>query len=242
MCPPVGTSTNLNKDLINADNITLDKAARDELEQLAFELIEYNEAVKVFEELESLNEKNMWKNWYHGYTRVAFPNSFDDYFEIRIQTAAVPGSLSTPLFGQNYEEESFLVNMFTYVDIIPTFKDDIVKSKVENLVVKVEIDTKETQGEEEYFQKYDGLFIDDGQKYLHTGYVNYTWLLPLENASYCMFEFHRDLDPVTLSFWKTRSGSNKKQKAKCMSNKRKKSYEDVPEHLQTGCSVPLLVN
>ena len=113
VCPPVDTSTNLNTDLVNAENVTLDKAVRDNLVKLAAEWVEDNEAAEIFEELESLKVDNQWRNWYLGYTEARLPYTEYGVRYYKIHTTAVPGSLSTPLFGQTFKEETFHQKMVT---------------------------------------------------------------------------------------------------------------------------------
>ena len=78
VCPPADTSTNLNNGLVNIGKDSLDKDARDGLVKLSAEMMEDDEDVdfgKVLDEIKSMKEKNVWKNWYLVYSAILLPYS-----------------------------------------------------------------------------------------------------------------------------------------------------------------------
>ena len=65
VCPPQNTFTDMNYDLMMVENKTLSEKERYELFEYAVELIEEH----VFmDNLNKLQEKNRFFNWYHGYS------------------------------------------------------------------------------------------------------------------------------------------------------------------------------
>ena len=101
MCPPVGTSTNLNYDLVNAEKVDLDDEVRDDLVDLASEWVEEAAFADVLEEIKSLEETNQWVNWYNGYTEANLPYTLDELRQYWIKTTATQGAASSPWFGHD---------------------------------------------------------------------------------------------------------------------------------------------
>ena len=199
VCPPVNTSTNLNKDLLNTENVALNREARDELVKLAAVWLEGNVAKDLFEELRSLKEENQWKNWYLGYTVVRLP--YTDYNQRRmykIFSTAVPGSASSPLFRQEFSEDTFRKKIIpNYIIYLP---DSITAPGNLSMVFQIQMDLKETYGGKDMF----GVGIIDVQfkEYRHTGPVNDTLRFPLASV-YTMW-LDRDLDNASYAEWKTK--------------------------------------
>ena len=73
VCPPVGTNTALNNDLVKADIATLDQEKRDELIKLAGLLLQEEEIAKIIKDENSFEEEGKYRNWYEGYSRVTLP-------------------------------------------------------------------------------------------------------------------------------------------------------------------------
>ena len=119
VCPPQGTATNLNMDLENAENVSLNREKRDHLIKLSAEWIEDNEAIEKFNELKSLKEEKQWRNWYLGYTRIKFPHFYAGVRRYYMETTKISGFLSTPFFGKEFREENFLqklrINFYIYL-------------------------------------------------------------------------------------------------------------------------------
>ena len=162
VCPPEDTSTNLNYDLVNAEDDILDKDVRDELAKTAADWLEDVHFRDVMDDLDSLKEENKFKNWYLGYTKVELPykrhpignrNIFEYLYTIR--TTAVSGLIKTPFFGQNFTEDNFMKNLDVnlYVRLNENFTN--IGSNI-TMVVDIELDTKETGGGDDHVQIYRG--------------------------------------------------------------------------------------
>ena len=159
VCPPKDTSTNFNKDLINAENVYFDKAARDKLVKLAFEMLENNESILIYEGLKSLKVENLWKNWYLGYTKVELPSTA----YTSISTTGIPGSMSSPSFGQYFNEPRIWAELIIDLDM---------KANL-TMVMDVEI---VTDGWDYVVKHYP-----ESERYENTGYMNGTWYIPTGN-------------------------------------------------------------
>merc|ERR1712074_381846 len=88
VCPPKNTFTDLNYDLMLAENVTFTQEMEDEMFESAVEIAE--EDVFSMSNLSRLNEKDRFYNWYHGYTEISLPSYNTFYYrpECVINTAA----------------------------------------------------------------------------------------------------------------------------------------------------------
>merc|ERR1712074_395736 len=77
VCPPKNTFTDLNYDLMLAENVTFTQEMEDEMFESAVEIAE--EDVFSMSNLSKLNEKDRFYNWYHGYTELKLP-SFNELY------------------------------------------------------------------------------------------------------------------------------------------------------------------
>ena len=119
VCPPKGSFTNLNFDLMNLRNVTLSNETREELAHFAFDLIHesaYNEAMA---NLSKFEEQNRAYNWYHGFTEISFPQLKYYYYEYYIQTSAVKGFVQTQFFGDAFDAEKVDPSIEYMVEINP---------------------------------------------------------------------------------------------------------------------------
>ena len=194
ICPPADTSTNLNKDLVNAENVTLDKEVRGNLVKLAAKWIEDNEAAEIFEELESLKIENHWRNWYLGYTEVRLPYTDYGARTHKIHTTAVPGSLSSPLFGQVFTEESFHQKMTTELFI---YLPGNITGNL-SMVTMIEIDTKESFGGTDLIRRYGPEY----KLYRYTERINESWYQPIAET-YNVY-YKRDIGKASIADWRTK--------------------------------------
>ena len=100
VCPPKNTYTDLNYDLMMAENMTLDNDTRKELENYVVEML-YDKLHDIFmKNMNKLEERDRYYNWYRGYSEIRLP-----YFNLRegrvncfVETAASSGSISTQHF------------------------------------------------------------------------------------------------------------------------------------------------
>ena len=112
VCPPYNTFTDLNYDMMMVANKTLSKENRQELFQYAVELIEEHVAM---DNLNELQEKNRFYNWYHGFSVMPVSHSmqhydmtlqdYPKYWQFTILTSAAAGEITTQYFGDEFKPE-----------------------------------------------------------------------------------------------------------------------------------------
>ena len=113
VCPPKNSFTDLNYDIILADNLTKNVNAYD-LYLYAKNLVKEHTFLDKFNKFKELND---YENWYHGYTyrlnsRKPRETSYSLY------TYATSGSNSTPYFGEKFNpsliEKEFIRQVYIY--------------------------------------------------------------------------------------------------------------------------------
>ena len=157
VCPPSDSLTSTNTDLKKAENMTLEKGLRTKLANLSAELIE-DEVFKVIEEEEkAFIEDNKSLNWYTGFSmptlsrEVLYYSGNTHTYDLR--TAAIKGYISTPWFGEPFQEEKFKKKcQYEYTVFLPENITNITTS----LVLNIRLDTV---GELQTTQ-YEKLFIN----------------------------------------------------------------------------------
>ena len=116
VCPPENTYTDLNYDLMVAENATLTEEMRDEL-------VNYSEKVIVehvyMDDFDILQEENRFYNWYHGYTKISRPFTNEKGLNFILQTTATSGSVNTEYFGEQYQSHLVKRNVKYYVYVYP---------------------------------------------------------------------------------------------------------------------------
>ena len=83
VCPPKNTFTDLNHELMMAENITIDEEDRKKLLYFAMDLLQDQLYEEFMFNLSIVHEDNRYSNWYNGYTDIALPFTKDmtNYFE-----------------------------------------------------------------------------------------------------------------------------------------------------------------
>ena len=147
VCPPLGSNTAFNQDLMKAHNNTLDKSVRLELVDLAEEWLQDNAFKEIYKLEDSFREKDKYKNWYQSYTNVLLPKprSKSKRHSVMFHTAATYGFVKTPWFGENFTFENFQLKLDYRYYIYPSYKL-LEYHPNASLVLKISIDTKETVG------------------------------------------------------------------------------------------------
>ena len=125
VCPPKNSYTDLNYDLLRAENMTLDKDIRSNLTDYAAELMLDRFYDNVMAELNKLQEKNRYYNWYHGYSRIQIIDwSRWENTEI-FETSAVSGAITTQYFGDKFDADKVETSMAYSLALFPIKGVDI---------------------------------------------------------------------------------------------------------------------
>ena len=110
VCPPINTFTDLNHELMMAENITIDEEDRKKLLYFAMDLLQDQLYEEFMFNLSIVHEENRYYNWYNGYTDIVLPrtNEMRDIFEYTITTFAKSGMVFTNFFGGKVYDKSYL--------------------------------------------------------------------------------------------------------------------------------------
>ena len=116
VCPPKKTNTDLNYDLMLAENILLDNQTREELLQYAYQLLfeaHFNESLDI---QSNIKESDKFYNWYQGFSVIQIP-FFDtnlgknvNFFTI---TSVNHGTVYLRNYGEKWKKNN-VVNSFDY--------------------------------------------------------------------------------------------------------------------------------
>ena len=147
VCPPRQTFTNLNYDLMTAEDVSLQEDERKELLTFAIDYIQDGEFERTFEEVKSYGQDGIFKDWYLGTTMLSLPylNKLDkrETFVYNLNTSAASGCVSNSYFGRTFDKEKFKINENLAVDLLkPIEKRDSI------IIIRADIDYKgsETNG------------------------------------------------------------------------------------------------
>ena len=103
VCPPKNTFTDLNYDLLRADEMGLDDDKRNQLFGMALELLESKHFESNWAIWNKVQEKKRFFNWYHGLTLIASPLSYRQTLRFFVSTSAPNGVLTTQHFGEPFQ-------------------------------------------------------------------------------------------------------------------------------------------
>ena len=106
VCPPKHTYTNLNQDIVDLHNVSLNDDQVKELLSLIEKKTEEIEHKNTMEGVQSFVEKNKFYNWYMGISKASLPYIFETY-QYHFQTWSTQGSIKSPYFGEPYNEQKF---------------------------------------------------------------------------------------------------------------------------------------
>ena len=118
MCPPKHTYTDLNFDLLNTENMTIDNKTRSELISYSLALLYDQLHNNMMKNLSILKDEKRYYNWYHGYTRIMLP-SYTNTFRYDVYTSATSGHISTQHFGEKFDTHKVARNIAYKINIKP---------------------------------------------------------------------------------------------------------------------------
>ena len=75
MCPPKNSFLNLNYDIMESDQMKIDRQQRTELFDYAIDIIQKNLYNEVMKNLSMIEDPNRYQNWYNGLTKVSYPKN-----------------------------------------------------------------------------------------------------------------------------------------------------------------------
>ena len=115
VCPPKNTFTDLNYDLMRAENLSLYDGQKNLLLEMALGLLESKYFEQNWAIWNKVQEKNRFFNWYHGLTVINTPyyTSYSNTLNFVIYTAEPNGVLTSQYFGEPFQLNK-LERIFSY--------------------------------------------------------------------------------------------------------------------------------
>ena len=107
VCPPKNTYTDLNYDLMIAENMTLDNTTRNELTDLALRLLWDQLHNETMANLSKVEDNKRYYNWYKGITEIGLPTyNSSNGLTLIINTYDTSGFISTKYFGNKFNGQN----------------------------------------------------------------------------------------------------------------------------------------
>ena len=120
VCPPKNTFTDLNYDLMLAENKTFDREKRSHLFRHAQREIK---ALFLKADIEKLEEENRYYNWYNGFTKIDLPfnktEMASNMIVYTVNTSSISGVIETPYFGEKFKLEHIDVHVKFSIFVYP---------------------------------------------------------------------------------------------------------------------------
>ena len=142
VCPPRKTFTNLNYDLDMIGNRTIDEETKQALLQYLPEAIYDANFGKKLGLYQKFIGEESYLNWYLGYSDISLPYYSNERLTYETDTSATSGLVSTPFFGEPFEEAKFPRYLLykIYIHVPESVRGTVNTS----LVVSVEYDVEKT--------------------------------------------------------------------------------------------------
>ena len=152
VCPPRGSNTALNHDLMEADNESLTENDRKYLRNAAYQIfMEPFHLEYISDMLASVNPKNI-KKMFDGFQSTPKPYGSNG-FEILIWDNN--GTIETPWYGQPLDETYYKTDKQHH--IVLKFPEDLAEQIGSgSLVIEIETDTRQDEGWFEYVEYQEG--------------------------------------------------------------------------------------
>ena len=126
MCPPAGSNTALNYDLISAQHKTLDEATRDNLVLEASELLHEHDHEEYKKFVSGMLDDKEIAQLYAGYRRVTLLHKSSFREDWKVWMSGGRGSCSSPGFGEEKTEQNFIEKIsFKCMVTLPDVSDNV---------------------------------------------------------------------------------------------------------------------
>ena len=120
VCPPKGTYTDLNYDLMITEKMVLDNEVRTNLSKYAVELLQDHLHHVIMTNFSKLQEDNIYRKWYLGYTKIQGPvNKGVSYVNLHLNSDATSGTITTEHYGEKFDADKVEPNIRYVISIHP---------------------------------------------------------------------------------------------------------------------------
>ena len=155
VCPPKNTFTDINYDLMIAENVSLTDETKNELYENIIELIDENVYMDLYDKV---HEENRFYNWYYGFTPISsnLPQYIrgDIDYKYMIVTSAPSGVITSKHFGENFHPNLIEKSIQYWIKLHPARS---VFSN-ENVTLHIEIEKVTSKNLE---TRFDAFWFDD---------------------------------------------------------------------------------
>ncbi len=179
VCPPRDTFTDLNYDLMLAENITFEEEQGQVLRGFIFDVI--NDHVYM-DEWTKLNEDNRYFNWYHGYTKMMPPENHPHLGNTyEINSHALSGVVTTQYFGEQFQKD--VIEKKVYYPVVINPPENFLLD--ENITLHIQLEVVSIAGHAE-----ESIFIFPGFKLLELKDAYFNVSPPVKH----MIQFKREIE------------------------------------------------
>ena len=122
VCPPKNTYTDLNYDLMLAENKPFADNLRDDLNNHAKKLVDDHTFMN---DIDKLQEEDRYYNWYHGFTITSYSYTHNYYdwlqmdYKYNLVTSATAGVVTTQYYGEQFQPHLVERNIIYYISVYP---------------------------------------------------------------------------------------------------------------------------
>ena len=117
VCPPKNTFTNLNFDLMLADNLTINDEDRHMLSDYMLDLLHDSFYWELIFNISLIQDEDRYHNWYKGYNLIDIPFENHGQLQYTIYTTATSGTISTKYFGYDFKPEKVPNSLKVHLDM-----------------------------------------------------------------------------------------------------------------------------
>ena len=144
VCPPKGTFTNLNHDLVTINNTQLGEDQIQSLKSFIHKAIIDQEFEAVIDEDKSYKIRGKYESWFKGITKFTLPST-KTKTTFFMWTTASEGEAGTPNFEVDYSKGSFPQELSYVLVIMPP--KNFSKTNDKRFHLEIHADTKKSEGE-----------------------------------------------------------------------------------------------
>ena len=198
VCPPKNTYTNLNHDIMAVGNMTYGHDLVDEnseaywLQKSFLRHFQHKDFEEMLGKINMFHEEDKYSNWYNEINQIPIQVLKDNVFVDNSFTSYAPsGSISTPYFGEKFDEEKFHLSEDFKINIGNPY---------------IDTDGLENFGNRTYKFKYD---VVENLEYIRIGSGNSAFILDPKKNEFDMIQdidarisFHRKFQQSDFEDWK----------------------------------------
>ena len=171
VCPPKDTYTNLNYDLMQAENVNISAENFEKLKENFIKYFQNLDYEKSFSEVDTYYEENKYQNWYNGKSKPFNMTEAKKHKMFSISTYSSEGTFATPYFGDPFNESLFQKDMFYAITLFNPYENNVVTN--EAMIIEIEYDYVNDGNDQESVGIGGGTGFDPSKKFNKTIKANF---------------------------------------------------------------------